>query len=61
MSTFGKKDEYAKLLVKFIHNVGIPETLVTNGALEMQKGKGCKVADLYNVNLKVTNPYSSLV
>ena len=52
------KDEYAKLLMKFIHNVGIPKTLVTDGASEMQKGKGRKIADLHNVNLKVTVPYS---
>ena len=38
------KDDYAKSLMKFIHDVGIPKTLVTDGASEMQKGKrprGC--------------------
>ena len=52
------KNEYAKSLMKFIHNIGIHKTLVTNGASEMQKGKGREVADLHNVNLKVTVPYS---
>ena len=44
--------------MKFIHDVGIPKTLVTNGASEMQRGKGRKVADVHNANLKVTVPYS---
>ena len=52
------KDEYAKSLIEFIHDIGIPKTLVTDEASEKQKVKGCKVADLHNVNLKVMVPSS---
>lgn len=52
------KDQYSNSLMKLIQQWGIPKTLVTDGASEMQKGRGKEIADEYRVHLKVTVPYS---
>ncbi len=50
--------DYADSLMKFIQQFGVPKTLVTDGASEMQKGRGRAVANEYRVQLQHTVPLS---
>jgi hypothetical protein len=52
-----KQDHPASLLT-YIQHAGVPKTLVTDGANEMQKGRGREIANEYHISLKVTVPYS---
>ena len=52
------RNQYGDKLMSFIHDFGVPTTLVTDGASEMQRGRGQQIANEYHVNLKVTVPYS---
>jgi len=55
---FNSKAHYPERLMSFIHDYGVMKTLVTDGASEMQKGKGQAIANEYHINLKVSVPYS---
>ena len=55
---FLSKGHYPERLMSFIHDFGVPKVLVTDGASEMQRGKGQSIANEYHINLKVTAPYS---
>ena len=55
---FASKAHYPDKLMSFIHDFGVPKVLVTDGASEMQKGKGREIANEYRSKLKVTVPYS---
>ena len=55
---FKTKAAYPERLMSFIHDFGVPTTLTTDGASEMQRGKGREIANEYRMNLKVTVPYS---
>ena len=54
---FKSKAHYPKHLMSFIQDIGVPKTLVTNGASEIQKGRGQSMVNEYHINLKVTVPY----
>ena len=55
---FPALSKYPNSLMSFIHDFGVPKTLITDGASEMQKGVGRQIANEYKINLKVTVPYS---
>ena len=55
---FRTKAQYPEKLMDFIHDFGVPKTLVTDGASEMQKKDGRRIANEYHIGLKVTVPYS---
>ena len=55
---FKSKAHCPKHSMSFIWDFGVPKTLVTDGASEMQKGRGQSMANECHINLKVTVPHS---
>ena len=53
-----KKSSHPDALMSFIHDVGIPQTLVSDGAPELTHGKSRDVCTEYRISQKVTVPYS---
>jgi hypothetical protein len=49
---------YQHALMSFIHDVGVPKTLVTDGASEMISGNGRRICNEYHINMRVTVPHS---
>jgi hypothetical protein len=52
------KSRYQHALMSLIHDVGVPKTLVTDGASEMIQGNGLRICREYHINMRVTVPYS---
>lgn len=50
--------EMHSTLMQFIHDDGIPQTLVTDGAAGMVGGKFLEVCKQYHIDRKITTPYS---
>jgi hypothetical protein len=50
--------EVARTLHQFIANVGIPQDLISDNALELTEGEVRKVCNQYHINRKTAPPYS---
>ena len=55
---FRTAKSYPDSMMSFIQEFGVPKTLVTDGASEMQKGRGRATCNEYRIHLKHTVPYS---
>ena len=52
------KGDHPDALMRFIHDVGVPQTLVTDGAKELTDGQAGATCQEYRIDQKVTVPYS---
>ena len=52
------KGEASEALMSFINNTGIPQNLVSDGALEESKGNWEKVTKKYHIRQKLIIPHS---
>jgi hypothetical protein len=52
------KKDHPEALMSFIHDVGIPQVMVTDGAPELTDGKTREVCREYRIKQMVTVPYS---
>lgn len=58
---FKEKKEYPDTLTSFIYDAGVPYTLVTDEASEIQKGCGRQIANKYQIDLKLPHfPWQTL-
>jgi hypothetical protein len=53
-----RKGEHHDTLMQFIHDVGVPHTLISDNALEEVKGRARQTCTKYRINVKTTVPYS---
>lgn len=53
-----RKFHHPDALMSFIHEVGLPNTLVSDGALEETQGRAGDICREYHIQQKVTVPYS---
>ena len=52
------KSEHGNAIMSFIHDVGVPQTLVSDGAKENIEGRAKEVCREYRINQQITVPYS---
>ena len=52
------KGQHHEAIMSFIHEVGVPQTLVSDGAKEMIGGRSKDVCQEYRIQMKETVPYS---
>jgi len=55
---WASKRQHPEALMDFIHKVGIPQTIVSDGGKEIHLGKTKEVCNEYRIRQKVTVPYS---
>jgi hypothetical protein len=53
-----KKSSQPDALMEFIHTVGIPNTIVSDNALEVTHGRSGEIMQEYRINLQTTVPHS---
>jgi hypothetical protein len=51
------KSEHADALMQFIHDVGVPQTLISDNAKEEILGRGRDTCTKYRINVKTTVPH----
>ena len=56
--TWKSKGDHAETVMDFIHEVGVPQILVSDGALEETKGRARETCRKYRIKQEVTVPYS---
>jgi hypothetical protein len=54
-----RKGEHPHALMEFIHDIGIPHTLVSDNVPEEMHGTTCKLYQIYHIKECVTVPHSS--
>lgn len=52
------KGEHSIAFMKMIHDLGVPQTVVSDGAKELMLGRAKEIANEYRVETKATVPYS---
>jgi hypothetical protein len=55
---WNKKSSNPDDLMQFIHTVGIPNTIVSNNALEETRGRSSEIMQEYRIHLQTTAPHS---
>ena len=53
-----RKSEHADALMQFIHDVGVPHTLISDNAKEEVQGRARDTCTKYRINVKTTVPHS---
>ena len=53
-----EKSQAHTALRRFLYEVGIPSSLLTNNALELAKGEWKKLCNKHNIHMKFTEPHS---
>jgi Reverse transcriptase (RNA-dependent DNA polymerase) len=53
-----KKSEHADALMQFIHDVGVPQNLISDNAKEEILGRARDICTKYRINVKTTVPHS---
>jgi hypothetical protein len=52
------KGQHAHPIIRFIHDVDVPQTLINDNAKEEVKGRAKATCDKYRIKIKTTVPYS---
>jgi hypothetical protein len=52
------RSEHPEAIMSFIHDVGVPQTLVSDGGKELFEGRSRDVCKEYHIDMKITVPYS---
>jgi hypothetical protein len=52
------KGQHAETIMRFIHDVGVPQTLINDNAKEEVKGRAKAICNKYQLKIKTTVPYS---
>ena len=52
------KAMHLDVMMQFIHDISVPQTLITDNAREMLRGRSRKIANEYHIKQKHIVPYS---
>ena len=53
-----RKSEHPEALMEFIHDVGVPQVMISDGAAELTEGRTKDICQEYGIKMKHSVPYS---